>query len=66
MSYRVSHLDSRKRALEKQESRDRDQARLNAGSVRPSELRRENSVFSALPLHRYKMVAIGGKALAHS
>lgn len=66
MKYRVSHLDSRKRALEKQESRDRDQARLNAGSVRPSELRRENSVFSALPLHRYKMVAIGGKALAHS
>ncbi len=66
MSYRVAHLDSRKRALEKQESRDRDQARLNNGSVSPSQLRRENSAFAALPLHRYKMVAIGGKALAHS
>lgn len=66
MSYKVAHLDSRKRALEKQESRDRDAARLKSGSVSASELRRENSIFSALPLHRYKMVAIGGKALAHS
>jgi hypothetical protein len=66
MSYRVANLDSRKRALEKQKSRDRDQARLNNGSVSPAELRRENSMFAALPLHRYKMVAIGGKALAHS
>jgi hypothetical protein len=66
MSYRIAHLDSRKRALEKQESRDRDAARLKNGSISPSELRRENSLFSALPLHRYKMVAIGGKALAHS
>ncbi|MEI2302116.1 hypothetical protein [Ensifer sp. MJa1] len=66
MSYRVAHLDSRKRALEKKESRERDQARLNNGSVSPSQLRRENSAFAALPLHRYKMVAIGGKALANS
>ncbi len=66
MSYRVAHLDLQKRALEKQESRDRDQARLDNGSVSPSQLRRENSAFAALPLHRYKMVAIGGKALAHS
>ncbi len=53
MSYKVAHLDSRKRALEKQESRDRDAARLKSGSVSASELRRENSIFSALPLHRY-------------
>lgn len=66
MSYKVAHLDPRKRALEKQESRERDQARLNKGSVSASELRRENSAFAALPLHRYKMVAIGGKSLAHS
>lgn len=66
MSYRVAHLDSNKRALEKQESRDRDQVRLDDGSVSPSQLRRENSAFAALPLHRYKMVAIGGKALTRS
>ncbi|MBX5041143.1 hypothetical protein [Rhizobium lentis] len=66
MSYRVAHLDSRKRALEKQESRERDQVRLDNGSVSPAQLRRENSAFAELPLHRYKMVAIGGKALARS
>lgn len=39
MSYRVARLDQRKRALEKQASRERDQARLNKGSVSASELR---------------------------
>lgn len=61
MSYSVGHLDPRKRALEKQESRDRDQARLADGSVSHSQLRRENSFFASLPLHRFKIVAIGGK-----
>jgi hypothetical protein len=65
MSYVVAPLDPRKRALEKQESRDRDAARLREGSVNRAELRRENSFFSALPLNRYQMVAIGGKSIVH-
>jgi hypothetical protein len=66
MNYQIAHLDSRKRLLEKQESRDRDAARLASGAVSALDLRRENGFFSALPLHRFKMVAIGGKAIAHS
>lgn len=66
MTHSVGHLDSRKRALEKQESRDRDRARLDDLSVDPSQLRRENSFFASLPLHRFKIVAIGGKPLARS
>lgn len=66
MSHGIAHLDCQKRALEKQRGRDEDQMRLDDGSVTPSRLRRENSAFSALPLHRYKMVAIGEKVVAHS
>jgi hypothetical protein len=64
MSYQVAYLDNRNRVLEKQESRDRDAARLASGAVSAVDLRRENSFFSALPLHRFKMVAIGGKVIA--
>lgn len=51
------------RALEKQESSDRDAARLAGGSVSAVDLRHDNGFFSALPLHLFKMVAIGGKAI---
>lgn len=66
MSFKVSHFDPYERALEKQASRDRDAARLRQGDVSRQELRRENSYFAALPLDRYKMVAIGGKSIARA
>lgn len=66
MNFRVGQLDPNKRALEKQESRDSDRFRLQNGFVTPAQLRRENAALSALPLHRYKMVAIGGKILTRS
>ncbi|NTF23587.1 hypothetical protein G6L37_35020 [Agrobacterium rubi] len=63
MSYKIDVLNSNERAREKQKSRDRDQFRLDNGQVSGKELRRENSVFSSLPLHRFRMMAIGGKPL---
>jgi hypothetical protein len=66
MSYLVADLDHDKRALEKQESRERDAARLRDGRVSPADLRRKNSFFSGLSLSRYRMVAIGGKSICHS
>jgi hypothetical protein len=66
MSYLVADLDHDKRALEKQESREQDAARLRDGQVSPADLRRENSFFSGLSLSRYRMVAIGGKSICHS
>jgi hypothetical protein len=66
MSYKVAHFDPSQRALEKQESRDRDAARLKQGVVSRDELRRENSFFAGLPLNRYKMVAVGGKSIVRA
>lgn len=54
------------RARQKELSRARDAARLAAGEVSPDQLKRENHFFSALPIKRYKMVAVGGKPLRRS
>ena len=66
MSFAVSHLSAGQRALEKQESRRRDAARLNDGSISGADLRRENGLGSRLPLHRYQMSAIGGRSIRQS
>ena len=49
------------RAKQKQLSRDRDAMLLQSGQITEAELKRRNSFFGALPIKRYRMVAIGGK-----
>lgn len=49
------------RAQQKQLSRDQDAQLLQSGQITEAELKRRNSFFSALPVKRYKMVAIGGR-----
>jgi len=53
-------LDPAQRAAEKQASRDRDQARLDAGEVSAQELSRENDFFSCFD-GALEIVEIGGK-----
>lgn len=64
MSYEVGQLDQQARIREKEESRERDRVRLENGELGAEELRQENSWFAALPLHRYRIVEIGGKKIA--
>lgn len=65
MSHRIGRLDQTQRAHEKQVSRDRDAARLASGEVDDLQLRRENGFFSALPLNRFQVVAIGDVPVRH-
>jgi hypothetical protein len=58
--YQIRQLDSAKRAREKQASRDQDRVRLERGDISPEALNRENGFFSALPLHKFRIAAIGG------
>jgi len=55
--------DQIERAKQKELSRASDAARVEAGEVSLDQLYRENSFFSAVPIKRFKMVAIGGKPL---
>jgi hypothetical protein len=66
MPYAIGVLDSGKRARDKQASRERDNARLSSGEVSQNELRQENGFFSSLPLHRFRIAAIGGRPLGHN
>ena len=66
MSRQLAHKKSRDRVREKQESREQDAIALANGSVSSYELRVSNGFFAALPLSRYKVVAIGGKEIAHN
>lgn len=52
------------RAAEKQMSRDRDQARLQAGTISPSALARENDFFRDIPIERFRIVSLGRKPVA--
>lgn len=56
-------LEYGSRADEKQQSRVRDEARLEAGEISPDELKVENNFFAALPIKRFKIVAIGKRRL---
>ena len=49
------------RAKQKQLSRDRDAMLLQSGQITEAELKRRNSFFGALPIKRFKIVAIGRK-----
>lgn len=49
------------RAEQKQLSRDRDVMLLQSGQITEAELKRRNSFFGALPIKRFKIVAIGRK-----
>jgi len=60
---KIERLDAGKRARDKQDARERDQARLEAGEVDRDGLRRENGFFSSLPLKDFRIVAIGGKPI---
>lgn len=46
------------------QSRDDDLRRLAAGEVTPAQLERENCIFTVLPLHTFRITAIGGKPIA--
>lgn len=53
--------DRMSRAQQKQLSRDRDAMLLQSGQITEAELKRLNSFFGALPIKRFKIVAIGRK-----
>lgn len=53
--------DRLSRAQQKQLSRDRDAMLLQSGQITEAELKRRNSFFGALPIKRFKIVAIGRK-----
>jgi len=59
----IERFDPEKRARDKQESRERDRARLESGEIDREGLRRENGFFSALPLRDFRIVAIGGRPI---
>jgi hypothetical protein len=63
MGRKFGILDPRKRAAEKQASRDRDLERLRTGKVTPEQLTKENSFFDALDIASFKIEAIGGRPL---
>ena len=46
------------------QSRDSDIRRLAAGEVTPEQLAKENCIFSVLPLHTFRITAVGGKPIA--
>ena len=60
-NFDVAVLDSEKRAREKQASRRRDESRLHSGIVSREDFARENGFFSSLPLHSFRIAAIGGR-----
>jgi hypothetical protein len=62
-NFAVEKLDSKKRAREKQASRESDELRLRSGMVNREGLRRENDFFSSLPLEKFRIVAIGGRPI---
>lgn len=61
----VAILDSAHLAREKQASRDRDAARLDAGIIDLQDLKAENNFFAALPLSRFRIAAIGNQPVHH-
>ena len=61
MSSDASAFKRLSRAEQKQLSRDRDVMLLQSGQITEAELKRRNSFFGALPIKRFKMVAIGRK-----
>lgn len=64
MAYRESVLDGRKRASEKQRSRDNDMKRLERGVIAPMELARENGFFASLNAPKMRIIAVGKKKFA--
>ena len=58
-------LDSSSHARGKQASRDADAARLDAGDVSLQDLKVENNFFSALPLGRFRIAAVGNQPVHH-
>ena len=58
-------LDSAARAAEKDASRQADAARLAGGSVSVYDLKAKNAFFSALPLHRFVVAAVGDEPVTH-
>jgi hypothetical protein len=55
--------DNDLRAKQKQKSRERDEARLKSGELSLDELKQQNNFFSAVPVKRFKIMAIGNKPL---
>ena len=49
------------RAKQKRLSRERDVTLLQSGQITEAELKRRNSFFGAMPIKRFKIVAIGRK-----
>ena len=60
---RFAILDTDKRARQKQAARDHDAERLASGAVNIDDLRKEKSFFGSLPLHQFRIVAIGGRKI---
>lgn len=56
-------LDDSQRAKQKLLSRARDEMRLKSGEISLDQLKYDNSFFNALPIKRFKIVAIGNKPL---
>lgn len=59
-------LDDSPRAKQKRFSRAQDEKRLKSGEVSLDQLKHYNSFFNAVPIKRFKIVAIGNKPLKRS
>lgn len=66
MSYSVGVLDQEARIREKQASRDRDAARLDAGEIDREGLRAKNGFFTKLPIADFRIVSVGGRPFARA
>lgn len=51
------------RSEQRRQSRARDEARLESGELSADQLKHENSFFAAVPIKRFKIVAIGKNKL---
>jgi hypothetical protein len=58
-------FDSDAHAEEKQVSREEEDASLANGSISVENLKAQNGFFSALPLHRFVVAAVGDEPVHH-
>ena len=63
MAIAIDVFDPEKRALAKQASRELDALRLDSGEVSRADLARTNGFFSSLPVHEFRIVAVGKRRL---
>lgn len=61
MPFEIGVLNGQDRVAQKEQSRAADLMRLAAGEISRDDLMRQNGFFSSLPIHSFRIVAIGGR-----